>query len=50
VLKLYFLSCPAGDILRSPSGHTGLAILVYGSITLVLAASTRKRWVGPSNA
>ena len=49
-LKLYFLSCPAGDILRSPSGHTGLAILVYGSITLVLAASTRKRWVGPSNA
>jgi len=44
-LKLYFLSCPAGDILRSPSGHTGLAILVYGSITLVLAASTRRRWL-----
>jgi len=44
-LKLYFLSCPAGDILRSPSGHTGLGILVYGSITLVLAASTRGRWL-----
>jgi len=44
-LKLYFLSCPAGDILRSPSGHTGLGILVYGSITLVLAAATRRRWL-----
>jgi len=44
-LKLYFLACPAGDILRSPSGHTGLGILVYGSIALVLAAATRRRWL-----
>jgi hypothetical protein len=44
-LKLFLLSCPAGDILRSPSGHTGFAILVYGSITLALAASVRWRWL-----
>jgi membrane-associated phospholipid phosphatase len=44
-LKLYFLSCPAGGILHSPSGHTGFAILVYGSITLVLAAAVRRRWL-----
>jgi len=44
-LKLYFLACPAGDILRSPSGHIGLGILVYGSIALVLAAATRRRWL-----
>jgi membrane-associated phospholipid phosphatase len=45
VLKIYFLSCPAGDMLRSPSGHTGFGILVYGSIALVLAASTHRRWL-----
>jgi membrane-associated phospholipid phosphatase len=44
-LKLYFLSCPVGNILRSPSGHTGLGILVYGSITLVLAKAARRRWL-----
>jgi len=44
-LKLYFLSCPAGDMLRSPSGHTGFGILVYGSITLVLARAVRRRWL-----
>ncbi|HEX4507635.1 MAG TPA: phosphatase PAP2 family protein [Alphaproteobacteria bacterium] len=44
-LKLYFLSCPIGDMLRSPSGHTGFGILVYGSITLVLAKTVRKRWL-----
>ncbi len=44
-LKLYFLSCPAGEMLRSPSGHAGFGILVYGSITLVLAVSVRRRWL-----
>src|SRR5579859_2767449 len=44
-LKLYFLSCPVGDMLRSPSGHTGFAILVYGSITLALAKAVRRRWL-----
>ena len=44
-LKLYFLSCPAGGVLRSPSGHTGFSILVYGSITLVLAKAVRQRWL-----
>lgn len=44
-LKLYFLSCPAGDMLRSPSGHTGFGILIYGSITLVLAKAVRQRWL-----
>jgi membrane-associated phospholipid phosphatase len=44
-LKLYFLSCPAGGMLRSPSGHTGFGVLVYGSITLVLAKTARRRWL-----
>lgn len=44
-LKLYFLSCPASDMLRSPSGHTGFGVLVYGSITLVLARAVRRRWM-----
>ena len=44
-LKVYFLSCPAGDMLRSPSGHTGFAIVVYGSITLVLVKAARQRWL-----
>jgi membrane-associated phospholipid phosphatase len=42
-LKVYFLACPLGGTLRSPSGHTGYGILVYGSITLALAASARQR-------
>jgi len=44
-LKVYLLSCPAGDMLRSPSGHTGFGILVYGSITLVVVKVARKRWL-----
>jgi len=44
-LKLYFLSCPVGDMLRSPSGHTGFGILVYGSIILALAKAVRRRWL-----
>lgn len=44
-LKLYFLACPAGDMLRSPSGHTGFGIIVYGSITLVLAKAVRRQWL-----
>jgi len=45
VLKLYFLSCPAGAELHSPSGHTGFGIFVYGSLTAALALATRRRWL-----
>jgi membrane-associated phospholipid phosphatase len=45
VLKVYFLSCPAGAALQSPSGHTGFGIFVYGSLTTALALAIRRRWV-----
>lgn len=44
-LKLYFLACPAGVAMHSPSGHTGFAILVYGSLTGALASGPRERWL-----
>jgi membrane-associated phospholipid phosphatase len=45
VLKFYFLACPAGISLHSPSGHTGFGIYVYGSLTAVLALSVGQRWL-----
>ena len=42
-LKLYFLACPAGAAMHSPSGHTGFAIFVYGSLTAALASGLRER-------
>jgi membrane-associated phospholipid phosphatase len=44
-LKLYFLACPAGAAMHSPSGHTGFAIFVYGSLTAALASGLRERWL-----
>jgi membrane-associated phospholipid phosphatase len=49
VMKVYFLSCPVGAALHSPSGHTGFAIFVYGSLTAASAlAVRRRRWLRSS--
>ena len=45
VLKVYFLACPAGAALHSPSGHTCFSILVYGSLTIALALAVKRRWM-----
>ena len=45
VLKVYFLACPAGSALHSPSGHTSFSILVYGSLTIALALAVNGRWM-----
>jgi membrane-associated phospholipid phosphatase len=42
-LKIYFYACPAGSALRSPSGHTGFSVLVYGGIAVILAREIRSR-------
>jgi len=39
VLKVYFFVCPPLADLRSPSGHSSLSILVYGALTLAVAAA-----------
>lgn len=46
VLKVYFFLCPPLPELHSPSGHTSLSTLVYGSLTLALAAAVAgpRRW------
>lgn len=38
VLKMYFYVCPLSTDLHSPSGHTSLSTLVYGALTLTVAA------------
>jgi membrane-associated phospholipid phosphatase len=40
VLKIYFFACPPLSDLHSPSGHTGLSALIYGTLTLVIASAT----------
>jgi membrane-associated phospholipid phosphatase len=45
VLKVYFLSCPAGAALHSPSGHAGFAIFVYGSLTAAATLASGRRWL-----
>jgi membrane-associated phospholipid phosphatase len=35
LLKIYFYGCPPASDIRSPSGHTGFSVLVYGGIALV---------------
>lgn len=37
LLKMYFFACPTFAPVRSPSGHTGFAVLVYGAIAGFLA-------------
>ncbi len=42
ILKIYYNACP--EILSSnPSGHTGLSVLVYGAIFVLVSART-KTW------
>jgi undecaprenyl-diphosphatase len=38
LLKILFYGCPPVSNLVSPSGHTSLSMLVYGSIALVVAS------------
>jgi len=38
LLKTYLYACPIGSDLVSPSGHTSLSTLTYGTIALVMAA------------
>ena len=47
ILKIYFFACPPLSDLHSPSGHTSLSTLVYGSLTLAVAASLTdwRRWL-----
>jgi membrane-associated phospholipid phosphatase len=40
ILKVYFFICPPLTDLHSPSGHTSLSTLVYGSLTLAIAAAS----------
>jgi len=39
VLKIYFFVCPPMTNLHSPSGHTSLSTLVYGALTVAIAAA-----------
>lgn len=43
VLKIYFHGCPRPAFgLRSPSGHAGFSLFVYGAITICAARDTAK--------
>lgn len=44
ILKLYFLACPLGDNLQSPSGHAGLGVVVYGGFAAVIARDRPVIW------
>jgi len=41
LLKVYFWDCPTGPI-RSPSGHSGLSLLVYGGLACLTASQTQR--------
>ncbi|HUC64968.1 MAG TPA: phosphatase PAP2 family protein [Stellaceae bacterium] len=43
MLKIYFAACPAGAM-RSPSGHAGFSVLVYGMIAACLATRAKGHW------
>jgi membrane-associated phospholipid phosphatase len=44
LLKIYLAACvPSGD-LRSPSGHSGFSMLVYGALAASLAIRAEARW------
>jgi len=44
LLKTYFIACPVGGELTTPSGHTSLSALVYGSLGVFVAAECQLRW------
>jgi len=39
-LKIYFFVCPPLSDLQSPSGHTSLSTLVYGTLTFAVAVAS----------
>jgi membrane-associated phospholipid phosphatase len=43
-LKMLFFACPPAVDVRSPSGHTGFSLLVYGGIAAIIAAQRRSAW------
>ena len=47
ILKIYFFACPLFSDIHSPSGHTSLSTLVYGTLTFVVARALGdwRRWV-----
>ncbi len=45
LLKLAFIACGPGDVLRSPSGHTAAAAVVCGGLVAVLAR--QRYWALP---
>jgi membrane-associated phospholipid phosphatase len=47
ILKIYFFACPLLADLHSPSGHTSLSTLVYGTLTLAVARTMQdwRRWL-----
>jgi membrane-associated phospholipid phosphatase len=40
-LKMLFFACPPAVDVRSPSGHTGFSLLVYGGIAAIIAIQCR---------
>jgi membrane-associated phospholipid phosphatase len=44
VLKMIFFACPPAIDVRSPSGHTGFSMFVYGAIAAIVAAQRRSYW------
>ena len=40
-LKMLFFACPPAVDVRSPSGHAGFSMLVYGSIAAIIAVQRR---------
>jgi membrane-associated phospholipid phosphatase len=43
-LKMLFFACPPAIDVRSPSGHTGFSMFIYGSIAAILAIQWRSPW------
>jgi membrane-associated phospholipid phosphatase len=43
-LKMLFFACPPAVDVRSPSGHTGFSMLVYGGIAAIIAVERRSAW------
>jgi membrane-associated phospholipid phosphatase len=44
-LKMLFFACPPAVDVRSPSGHTGFSMLVYGGIAAIIATQRRSVWM-----
>jgi membrane-associated phospholipid phosphatase len=43
-LKMLFFACPPAVDVRSPSGHTGFSMFIYGSIAAIVALQRRSPW------